>query len=184
MEREELVPKEREHPRSSSSLTGTRESSLPRYATLFDALYYHTTLTISCSRRPRKQGKEHLLVTRNLVPGDSVYGEKRISIEQPSSNPDSPAEKVEYRVWNPFRSKLAAGILGGLDNIHIGPGKKVLYLGAASGTSVSHVADVVGPVSLFLELLALLSGRFADFRLLLFAGGNCLRCRILPPIRS
>ncbi|GAA5932023.1 rRNA methyltransferase NOP1 [Sporobolomyces koalae] len=91
------------------------------------------------------KGKEHLLVTRNLVPGESVYGEKRISIEQPSSNPDAPAEKVEYRVWNPFRSKLAAGILGGLDNIHIGPGKKVLYLGAASGTSVSHVADVVGP---------------------------------------
>lgn len=97
---------------------------------------------------PRQQGKEHLLVTRNLVPGESVYGEKRISIEQPSTVADAPAEKVEYRVWNPFRSKLAAGILGGLDNIHIGPGKKVLYLGAASGTSVSHVADVVGPVSL------------------------------------
>ncbi|GAA5988592.1 hypothetical protein JCM10908_003632 [Rhodotorula pacifica] len=92
------------------------------------------------------KGKEHLLVTRNLVPGESVYGEKRISIEQPNaSDPSLPAEKVEYRVWNPFRSKLAAGILGGLDNIHIGPGKKVLYLGAASGTSVSHVADVVGP---------------------------------------
>ncbi|GAA6054008.1 hypothetical protein JCM3770_002415 [Rhodotorula araucariae] len=91
------------------------------------------------------KGKEHLLVTRNLVPGDSVYGEKRISIEQPNADPSLPAEKVEYRVWNPFRSKLAAGILGGLDDIHIGPGKKVLYLGAASGTSVSHVADVVGP---------------------------------------
>ncbi|GAA5852888.1 hypothetical protein JCM9279_006215 [Rhodotorula babjevae] len=91
------------------------------------------------------KGKEHLLVTRNLVPGDSVYGEKRISIEQPAADPSLPAEKVEYRVWNPFRSKLAAGILGGLDDIHIGPGKKVLYLGAASGTSVSHVADVVGP---------------------------------------
>jgi rRNA 2'-O-methyltransferase fibrillarin len=25
------------------------------------------------------------------------------------------------------------------------PGSKVLYLGAASGTSVSHVADIVGP---------------------------------------
>lgn len=94
------------------------------------------------------KGKEHLLVTRNLVPGESVYGEKRISIEQPNADPNLPAEKVEYRVWNPFRSKLAAGILGGLDDIHIGPGKKVLYLGAASGTSVSHVADVVGPVSL------------------------------------
>lgn len=27
--------------------------------------------------------------------------------------------KVEYRVWNPFRSKLAAAVLGGVDNIWI-----------------------------------------------------------------
>ena len=57
----------------------------------------------------------------------------------------APATKIEYRVWNPFRSKLAAGILGGLDEIFIRPECKVLYLGAASGTSVSHVADIVGP---------------------------------------
>ena len=88
------------------------------------------------------RGKEDLLVTRNLVPGESVYGEKRISVDGPDGS------KVEYRVWNPFRSKLAAGILGGVDNIHIAPGKKVLYLGAASGTSVSHVADIVGPTGL------------------------------------
>lgn len=94
------------------------------------------------------KGKEHLLVTRNLVPGESVYGEKRISIEGPADGEGAPT-KTEYRVWNPFRSKLAAGILGGLDDIYIAPGKKVLYLGAASGTSVSHVADVVGPVSVF-----------------------------------
>jgi fibrillarin-like rRNA methylase len=55
--------------------------------------------------------------------------------------------KIEYRVWNPFRSKLAAAILGGVEKIHIQPGSKVLYLGAASGTTVSHVADIVGPVS-------------------------------------
>ncbi|KAF8604639.1 Fibrillarin [Ceratobasidium sp. AG-I] len=90
------------------------------------------------------KGKEHLLVTRNLVPGESVYGEKRISIEGAADGEGAPT-KTEYRVWNPFRSKLAAGILGGLDDIYIAPGKKVLYLGAASGTSVSHVADVVGP---------------------------------------
>ena len=29
------------------------------------------------------------------------------------------ASKVEYRVWNPFRSKLAAAVLGGVDNIWI-----------------------------------------------------------------
>ena len=57
------------------------------------------------------------------------------------------AVKVEYRVWNPFRSKLAAAILGGVDQIYIKPGSKVLYLGAASGTTVSHVSDIVGPVS-------------------------------------
>lgn len=50
-------------------------------------------------------------------------------------------------MWNPFRSKLAAAILGGVDKIHMPPGSKVLYLGAASGTTVSHVSDVVGPVS-------------------------------------
>ncbi|KAG8764571.1 Small subunit processome complex component, partial [Ceratobasidium sp. 428] len=77
------------------------------------------------------KGKEHLLVTRNLVPGESVYGEKRISIEG-SAGEDGTPSKTEYRVWNPFRSKLAAGILGGLDDIYIAPGKKVLYLGAAS----------------------------------------------------
>lgn len=90
------------------------------------------------------KGKESLLVTKNIVPGDSVYGEKRISVEGGVEG-----TKIEYRVWNPFRSKLAAGILNGLDHVYIEPGKKVLYLGAASGTSVSHVADVVGPVRIF-----------------------------------
>uniref|UniRef100_G3NJW7 rRNA 2'-O-methyltransferase fibrillarin n=1 Tax=Gasterosteus aculeatus TaxID=69293 RepID=G3NJW7_GASAC len=56
--------------------------------------------------------------------------------------------KIEYRAWNPFRSKLAAAILGGVDQIHIKPGAKVMYLGAASGTTVSHVSDIVGPEGL------------------------------------
>ena len=63
------------------------------------------------------RGKEHLLVTRNMTPGESVYGEKRVSIA--TTTPEGVDEKVEYRVWNPFRSKLAAGILGGLDDIHV-----------------------------------------------------------------
>ncbi|KAI9808140.1 MAG: Small subunit processome complex component [Sarcosagium campestre] len=98
------------------------------------------------------RGKEDLLLTKNLTPGESVYGEKRISIDTPvnttaATNGDAAlvSTKTEYRVWNPFRSKLAVGILGGLDDIFIRPGAKVLYLGAASGTSVSHVADIVGP---------------------------------------
>ena len=78
-----------------------------------------------------------------MVAGESVYGEKKISIDGEAG------DKIEYRVWNPFRSKLAAAILGGVDNIHMKPGSKVLYLGAASGTTVSHVSDIVGPVSIF-----------------------------------
>lgn len=87
------------------------------------------------------RGKEDALVTRNMAVGESVYGEKRIVVE-------NDGEKVEYRVWNPFRSKLAAAILGGIDQIHMPPGSKVLYLGAASGTTVSHVSDIVGPEGL------------------------------------
>jgi rRNA 2'-O-methyltransferase fibrillarin len=64
------------------------------------------------------------------------------------ASPQPEGEKKEYRVWNPFRSKLAAAILGGVDKIHIRPGSKVLYLGAASGTTVSHVSDIVGPEGL------------------------------------
>jgi len=84
------------------------------------------------------KGKDDALITRNLDVGHAVYGEKRISVE------DEKEGKIEYRVWNPFRSKLAAAIVGGVENIHIKPGSKLLYLGAASGTTVSHCSDVVG----------------------------------------
>lgn len=50
------------------------------------------------------RGKEDALVTLNSTPGVAVYGEKRISVESPPG-PDGNAVKVEYRVWNPFRSK-------------------------------------------------------------------------------
>lgn len=90
-----------------------------------------------------KGGKDDALVTRNLDPGNSVYGEKRISVEV--ENKSGLNEKVEYRVWNPFRSKLASAIVGGIENIYIKPGTKLLYLGAASGTTVSHCSDLVGP---------------------------------------
>lgn len=50
------------------------------------------------------RGKEDALVTLNSTPGVAVYGEKRISVDGPPG-PDGNATKVEYRVWNPFRSK-------------------------------------------------------------------------------
>jgi fibrillarin-like pre-rRNA processing protein len=47
-----------------------------------------------------------------------------------------------YRVWDPYRSKLAALYLVGA-GVELVPAMKVLYLGAANGTTVSHVADYV-----------------------------------------
>ncbi|VDO06005.1 unnamed protein product [Rodentolepis nana] len=85
------------------------------------------------------RGKDDSLATLNSVIGESIYGEKRVSVDNDSG------EKIEYRMWNPFRSKLAAGVINGLKDIHMAPGSRVLYLGAASGTTVSHVSDIVGP---------------------------------------
>lgn len=92
-------------------------------------------------------GKESNLVTKNLSPGESVYGEKRIAIENKQQLPDGTNDvdsKIEYRVWNIFRSKLGAAIINGVENIYMKPGSKVLYLGAANGTTISHVSDLVG----------------------------------------
>lgn len=57
------------------------------------------------------RGKEDALVTLNSTPGVAVYGEKRISVENPSATPGGVPEKVEYRVWNPFRSKSKSRVV-------------------------------------------------------------------------
>lgn len=49
-----------------------------------------------------------------------------------------------WRRWDPQRSKLGAMLASGVDTGLEG-GDTVLYLGAASGTTVSHVADFAGP---------------------------------------
>lgn len=71
------------------------------------------------------------LYTRNLVPGTSVYGEG-LTIQ----------EGVEYRKWDAERSKLAAYLKLGGRGWPFRDGSSVLYLGAGSGTTVSHVSDI------------------------------------------
>lgn len=72
------------------------------------------------------------LFTKNLAPGITVYNEKLLS-----------QKGEEYRSWNPYRSKLAAALMNGLDTLEVMKDSKVLYLGAATGTTVSHVSDMV-----------------------------------------
>ncbi len=73
------------------------------------------------------------LATRNLTPGKNVYGERLVK-----------SKGEEYRLWDPYRSKFAAALMKGLEKVPINPNHKVLYLGAASGTTASHVSDIVG----------------------------------------
>lgn len=77
------------------------------------------------------------LITKNRVPGIRVYDEKLINIEN-----------QEYRIWDPFRSKLAALVLKG-SPISLKKNNSVLYLGAANGTTVSHVSDIVSDGTVF-----------------------------------
>ena len=57
---------------------------------------------------------------------------------------------VPYRNWNPFGSFLAAAVMGGLDEVPMAPGDRVLFCGDTSrpGTveTITHVANVVGLV--------------------------------------
>ncbi len=73
------------------------------------------------------------LATKNLAAGNSVYGERLVKFR-----------RTEYRLWDPYRSKFAAAIFKGLEAVPIQPDHRVLYLGAASGTTASHVSDIVG----------------------------------------
>jgi fibrillarin-like pre-rRNA processing protein len=82
---------------------------------IFEGVYYHN--------------KDFL--TKNLTPGKRVYGEKIIKFKG-----------EEYRVWHPRRSKMAAALKKGLKNFKINSKSRILYLGCAEGTTVSHFSDI------------------------------------------
>lgn len=72
------------------------------------------------------------LATQNLTPTLNVYGEKLVNVND-----------LEFRMWNPRRFKLAAAILNCLEVFPFEEDSKILYLGASSGTTPSHISDIV-----------------------------------------
>ncbi|MDG6219210.1 MAG: fibrillarin-like rRNA/tRNA 2'-O-methyltransferase [Candidatus Thermoplasmatota archaeon] len=78
--------------------------------------------------------KKNKLFTRNPITckGISIYGEQLIQLNG-----------VEYRSWNPYRSKLAAALLEKKFSLSLPEDSKILYLGAATGTTVSHLSDLL-----------------------------------------
>jgi len=81
----------------------------------------------------QRRGKMTILLTKNLVPGRKVYSENLVR-----------EEGIEYREWDPMKSKLCSSILKGLSQTGLRENQLVLYLGASTGTTVSHVSDIVG----------------------------------------
>ena len=75
----------------------------------------------------------HSLATLNLIPSSSVYGERLYLINQ-----------QEFRLWNPYHSKRAAAVLRQLGYFPFRSSQRILYLGAATGTTVSHISDIIG----------------------------------------
>ena len=76
--------------------------------------------------------EERKFFTKALVKG-RVYGERIVK-----------EGNIEYRQWNPFKSKYCAALTKGLRENIFKSGETVLYLGSAEGTTVSHVSDIVG----------------------------------------
>ncbi len=81
----------------------------------------------------QRKGKRKLLYTRNLTPGETVYSERTVI-----------KDKTEFREWDPHKSKLAAAMIKGLSQLNFVEGDTILYLGSSTGTTVSHVSDIVG----------------------------------------
>ena len=97
-------------------------------------------------------GKDKL-ATKNFVPGNSVYGEHLHK-----------SSKSEFRIWDPYRSKLAASIINGLNDIPFTDGSNILYLGSSTGTTPSHVSDIVGKSGLLfcIEISSRVARDFID----------------------
>ena len=72
------------------------------------------------------------IYTLNLDKGHKVYDERLFDVGD-----------KQYRSWNPFRSKLCASIMLNARKIYLKPSTSLLYLGASSGTTVSHCSDIV-----------------------------------------
>ncbi len=81
------------------------------------------------------------ILTKNLVKGQRVYGEGLLN-----------CNGGQYRTWIPNRSKLGAAIRNGLKELPIKEGSKILYLGCAEGTTVSHLSDIVGKAGIIFSL--------------------------------
>ena len=72
------------------------------------------------------------LAVVNPVEGYRPFGDELLKIG-----------KKEYRVWDPYRSKLGAAIAKSIESVPIEKDSKILYLGAAHGYTVSFISNIL-----------------------------------------
>lgn len=89
----------------------------------------------------RERGRDIYIYTQSILKGQRVYGEDLFR-----------EGDQEFREWDPERSKLGAALKKEISQMGIKEGDYVLYLGASTGTTVSHVSDIVGEKGLVFAL--------------------------------
>lgn len=82
---------------------------------------------------PGVYSADRAYATESMDPGRKVYNERTFR-----------EGGKEYRVWDPHRSKLCGALKNGLKTFPFAPGARILYLGASTGTTISHLSDIVG----------------------------------------
>ncbi|HEV2449995.1 MAG TPA: fibrillarin-like rRNA/tRNA 2'-O-methyltransferase [Thermoplasmata archaeon] len=100
----------------------TRRAPTPAPTTVLDRLWRVT------------EGERTHLFTQSLAVPPSLYGERVLHRGERA-----------FRHFDPFRSKLAAALIRSPRLTPPRPGERWLYLGAAGGTTASHVADLTAP---------------------------------------
>jgi fibrillarin-like pre-rRNA processing protein len=82
---------------------------------------------------PKVFSIDNKLAVENPIPGFKPFDEEILKID-----------KKEFRIWNPYRSKLAAAIMKNIKEVPLKIGTKILYLGAAHGMTASYIANIIG----------------------------------------
>lgn len=80
----------------------------------------------------KEKNGRRILFTRNFCPGKQVHKEFLLR-----------EDNIEYREFEPYKSKLAAAILKGIDLEILNKISTILYLGASTGTTVSYLSDIL-----------------------------------------
>jgi len=76
--------------------------------------------------------------TKNMIPRKRVYDERLYR-----------DKGVEYREWSIMKSKIGAALAKNITELGVKENDYVLYLGSASGTTVSHLSDIIGNGMIF-----------------------------------